>query len=164
MILVFHCYGGAHTSITAANIYLGRLPRHRRPGLGDILRQPGFDWMPHTEIGRPLFMGTDVAGRPVYCIGLGAGKERVRKALQWFLADRGVPPAAVGWVDALPAANNWMRIGGFLSRRLGLVAVGRPLVTVGVWRAYGRFRRLVADLEQSLAAGALLDGCAGRGP
>lgn len=142
VIHIYHCYGGAHTSVTAASLHLGQLPP--RAGYHQILAQPHFDRLPHAAIGQPILMGHDAAGHPVYCIGLEAGRERLARALLDFAAALGVPPGMVRFHDALPAANGFMRVGGFLSRRAGLVAVGRPLVTLGTWRAVPHLWRLVA--------------------
>ena len=46
-------------------------------------------------------------------------------------------------VNTLRAVNWQMRIGGFLSRRLGLVSLGRPLVARGARRAYPQLTKIV---------------------
>lgn len=50
-------------------------------------------------------------------------------------------------VDTLGCVNMPMRIGGLLSRRLGLVSIGRPIVTWGTLRSY---RQLVALVQETL--------------
>lgn len=145
MILLFHCYGGAHTSITAANIHLGRLPRARRAALAEIVRQPFFDWMPPREVGRPLYMGADAQGRAVYCIGFGAGKGDLAAAVLAALRLMGGRTERLRLIDALPAATFLMRAGGFTSKVIGLRSVGRPLVAFGVWLNYRRFVQLAAQ-------------------
>jgi len=41
--VIYHCYGGAHSSVTAANIHLGLLPRERTPGYRELISQKLFD-------------------------------------------------------------------------------------------------------------------------
>lgn len=144
MIHLYYCFGGAHTSVTAANLHLGRLPPH--PTYRQVLAQPYFDHLPHGSIGTFLFMGVDAAGHPVYSVGLEAGKDRLARALADFAAAFGAAPDGVALHPALPCANALMRIGGFLSRRLGLVWPGRPLVGLGAWLALPRFRALVGPV------------------
>lgn len=153
MIVVFYCYSGNHTSVTVANLYLGRLPRHRRATYLEILGQPHFDTSPASRMGCLVPMGTDPAGRPVYCLGLGAGKEAAVQALTDFLAAVGAGPDQVALLDSLHLANLPMRIGGFLSRRLRLVALGRPLVALGVWLQYPRFVAAAEAAQRRLQTG-----------
>lgn len=140
---VYHCFAGAHTSVTAANIHLGRLPRHRRPRLAEILAQPYFDWPRHRQIGHLIPMGRDSGGRMVYCVGLGGGKERLCRAMVEFAAAIGTPAGAWRTVSVLTCATWPMRVGGFLSCRLGLRRLGRPLTAFGAWWGYGRFQAAV---------------------
>lgn len=151
MIHLYYCFGGAHTSVTAANLHLGRLPA--RPTYRQVLAQPHFDRLPHRSIGTFLFMGADAAGHPVYSVGLEGGRERLARALADFAAAFGVPPGEVALHPALPCANVLMRVGGFLSRRLGLVWPGRPLVALGAWLALPRFRALVGPVARRCAPG-----------
>ncbi|MGI6037995.1 MAG: DUF3189 family protein, partial [Limnochordia bacterium] len=50
------------------------------------------------------------------------------------------------FIDTLPYVNSYMRLGGFLSRALGLVAWGRPVVIKGTQRAYPHLVRLVREI------------------
>lgn len=150
MHLIFHCYGGAHTSITTANLFLGRLPCHRRASLREILAQPRFDATSHQQLGILIPLGRNPAGHQVFCTGLGAGKQHLARALLQWATLCGSSRADLAMCDALGTANWPMRIGGFLSRRVGLVGLGRPLVALGVWLAYPRFLDLVRRVEAGL--------------
>ncbi len=136
MIVLYHCYSANHTSLTAANIHLGRLPLDRRPTYHEVLAQPGFDTHHRRLIGTPLPMGIDDHGHRVYCWGLEAGQQRLLAAALQLAEAAGGSTADLLPVGALAAANWWMRVGGFLSRRCNQVALGRPLVAVGTWLAY----------------------------
>lgn len=151
-LYLYHCYGGAHTSVTCANLHLGRLPLHRRARIREILSQPAFDLVPHHQIGTALCLGRDEEGHPVYCLGLDGGKQRLLAALLQLLAALG-SRVEIRPCHALTHANALMRVGGFLSRRLGLVIPGRPLVALGVWLAYPRMAAMVRQFRSGSSCG-----------
>lgn len=152
MKVIYHCYGQAHSSVTAANIHLGHLPRHRLPTLTEIQHQPLFDRTEEHELGTPRLMGMDGWGNEVYVIGLAGGKKALERALIDFLTISGVGRSEFLFVYALQHAGVPLRIGGYTSRRLGLVWPGRPLSAVGVWLKYRRFVSLVDGVFQALHA------------
>jgi len=150
MKIIYHCYGQAHSSITAANIHLGRLPRERRATVAEIQRQPGFDQTQPHELGTPRLMGVDGSGHEVYVIGLAGGRRSLEPALQQFLEESGVAPERFLFANALQHAGLPMRIGGYASRRLGLVWLGRPLSALGVYLKYPRFVALVESIDSAV--------------
>lgn len=150
MIVLYHCYSANHTSVTAANVHLGRLPRDRQATYHEILSQPGFDRTHRRHMGTPLPMGTDPRGHRVYCWGLGAGKERLAEAALQLVREAGGRTDHLLPVSVLNAANWWMRIGGWLSRRADLVAPGRPVVTFGTWLAYRALVRCALSAQDRL--------------
>jgi hypothetical protein len=150
MKVIYHCYGQAHSSVTAANLHLGNLPRHRRATLSEIAHQPCFDRTESYELGRPLLMGTDEWGSEVYVIGLAGGRRALERAVQEFLIRSGVDPGAFLFADALQHAGVPLRIGGYTSRRLGLIWPGRPLSALGVWLKYPRFVHLVDSVRHQV--------------
>lgn len=150
MKIFYHCYGSAHSSITAANIHLGHLPAHRRASVRELRNQPLFDRARHQDIGTPWFLGNDADGCEVYSIGLHSGRRNLAAALMDFLSAVGVDAGDVIIDDALQHGNWALRVGGVLSRRLGLVDVGRPLSAWGIWMKYWSFIALV-DLVRAEA-------------
>jgi hypothetical protein len=134
--LVYYCYGSSHSSVTAANIHLGHLPCHRRPSPFEILHQPLFDRTRSTELGLFRHMGDDEAGNAIYVLGLAGGKSVVSRALVDLLAIFGVPVNTFRFEPMLQNAGVILRIGGYASRALGWVAIGRPLSALGVWLKY----------------------------
>lgn len=156
MKVFYHCYGGAHSSVTAANLHLGHLPSERRPGVAEILHQPLFDRALHRDVGRPLLMGEDEHGNEVFAIGLAEGKRLLARALQDYLALHGLPRTAALMVNTLDAAGITLRVGGYLSRRMGLVRIGRPLAAMGVWANYWLFVERVESVKAQIAAGRAL--------
>lgn len=149
--VVYVCYGSAHSSIVAANLHLGRLPDSRRALPGELLAAPRFDQMPHNQIGTLLDMGQDAEGHRVYALGLGSGRDILGRAVLDLVATLGLPSDCVLLVDALTGVHATTRVGGFLSRRLGLVRIGRPLVVAGILADYDRFLGLVRGVRQRLA-------------
>lgn len=151
MRIFYHCYGSAHTSVIASAIHVGILPMSRRPDPEEIRRVPNFDKFKNSEIGTPIYIGPDEDGNQVYIIGLATGKKIMAGALLDFLLSGGVREGDVYFADALPGANVLTRIGGFLSRQVGLVRIGRPLCAKGIWQTYPQFvelvRRVKADVR-----------------
>lgn len=155
MIIVFQCFGGTHTSVVAASIYLGRLPRTGRPALEQILALPYFDRNDAASVGSLFFDGFDCRGNIVCILGSGGWGSQIRNLLASVLelARDGesvvVPEVAV--IDCLPEAGPAVRVGGFISRRLGFTALGRPLVSRGIIGSYPRLLKLVQRFESDPA-------------
>lgn len=149
--VIYVCYGSAHSSVVAANLHLGRLPVTRRALPAELVAAPRFDQMPHREIGTLLEMGQDPEGHRVYALGLGSERDILGHAVVDLVTSLGLPSQSVLLVDALTGAHMTTRVGGFLSRRLGLVRVGRPLVVSGILHDYDRFLSLVQGVRQRLA-------------
>lgn len=149
--VVYSCYGSAHSSVVCAALHLGRLPRDRRPRPAEIADLPHFDRITWAELGDLHLIGLDEGDRAIYTVGMGGGYELMRLAIYDLLDAYRVPHDHLVLVNALPGTNLWTLLGGYLSRRLGLVCLGRPLTLVGVTRCYKRFISLVAQTRQRLA-------------
>lgn len=135
MRVFYYCYGSAHSSVVAAAIHLGLLPSDRIPTSAEIINLPRFDRTKNHEIGTPFYMGEDEHGNEIYILGLGPDRDIISKAIYSLLTLLGYPLNCILLIDALAPVHPVTRLGGFLSRRLGWVRVGRPLVTMGVkWR------------------------------
>lgn len=147
--VIYHCYGGSHSSVTTAGIHLGILPRDRVPGARELLQVPHFDGDEPLTHGHFRLIGHDWAGNEVYVLGkrtLGRNVTLLlQKAAQIFGRDHALYP-----VDTTGPINLFMVLGGFLSRRLKMVALGRPLVILGTRLAYFRFVQLADQVEEEL--------------
>lgn len=147
MKIIYHCFGGTHSSIIAAALHLDWLPRARLPRAEEIQAIPYFDQRRRGEEGQIKFLGCDSYGNEIYAVG----KRGMGILLENFLYDLtdalGLPREELLLVDTTPLVNCWMALGGFLSRRLGLTFLGRPLVIWGVRRAYYRLVNLVENLR-----------------
>ncbi|MGI5838241.1 MAG: DUF3189 family protein [bacterium] len=160
MLRIFYsCYGSAHSSILASAIHLGNLPDDRRPTCREILDLPGFDRMEGRDIGTPLFIGRDERGVEVYAIGFRSGRQIMSHAVYSLLAAYGAPRQDLLLVNSLAYVNLLTRCGGFLSRQLGIVSVGRPLAAFGIWLSYLDFVAMVREVKTKRDS--LLQGKAG---
>lgn len=53
-------------------------------------------------------------------------------------------------VSSQPFVNAWMKIGGFTSRKLGIVSIGRPIVTYGTLKSYRGLVDLVGKVKKKI--------------
>lgn len=148
MIVIFQCFGGTHTSVVAAFIYLGRLPRTRLPRLDEILALPYFDRAGRAEVGRLHYAGMDPRGNPVFILGSGRWGAGVRALAAALLKVAGIQVPEVVVIDCLPQVTLPVRLGGYISQRLGFTAIGRPLVGRGILWNYSRLLELVELFER----------------
>ncbi|MGE5599820.1 MAG: DUF3189 family protein [Bacteroidota bacterium] len=148
MRVFYQCYGRAHTSIVAAHLHLGNLPVETRPTVREIMSLPYFDRARETDIGQPLLLGRDRDGHEIFALGLGMGIRQGLGALCSVLRTGGEEEPLV--VNTLKGLGLVARLGGGLSRELGLVAVGRPLVAHGVVKIFPRLVRTVDEVKAVL--------------
>lgn len=151
MMIIFQCFGGTHTSVAAASIYLGRLPRTRKPRLQEVLALPYFDRVDNCRTGTLNYLGRDRRHNPVFVLGSGRWRAEVRAVLSLFHRICEPDKVPVALIDCFPEATWPVRLGGFLSRRLGLTAPGRPLVGRGILQGYPRYVKLVERFEEDPA-------------
>lgn len=150
MKIVFFCYGGTHASPVAAAIYLGQLPAHRPPPR-QLQALSLFDRIAPRDFGRVVEVGTTAAGDQVYVIGCRKYPQIVLRALRGFTALLGGAPDDYLFFDVRPCINWIMRVGGYTSRTLGWVAVGRPVVTFGTWLSYPRLAALAEEARTQVS-------------
>jgi hypothetical protein len=150
--VVYYDYGGSHSTVTAAHLHLGRMPSDRTPSVREIMAQPAFDVADTQDLGKLRRMGTDEQGNEVYVLGLASGRAALAPAMRQFLALFGEDPGQLCMVNSMEHVNLAMRVGGFASRRLGLVALGRPLVAWGVQLQYQQQVRMVAQVRREIGA------------
>lgn len=146
MRIIYHCYGSAHSSITAAAIHLGRLPCNYTPSVPDIIAISDFDVAQNDSLGHLFFKGKDELGYEVYTMGMGAEKTIVKRSLQCLIEESGADPNRFLFAEALPHINRLAKVGGALSRRYGFVTWGRKLAALGICQSY---ERLVQFVEQT---------------
>lgn len=150
MEVIYYCYGGSHTSVTAAALHLGLLDPERIPSMPDIISLPNFDQTTTQQLGQILRIGTDSRGNKIYVAALGPGREVTLSALKLLLTECGIAFEDVRIINALTCVNLAVRIGGFLSRRLGLVRLGRVMCARGIIRRFECFKLLVQQVKSDL--------------
>ena len=85
MKIVYHCYGGAHASPTAAAIHLGLLKADRLPTWTDFKKIPYFDQITSTEHGKLIFIDKDRLGNEVYILARRNATELIIKIIREFI-------------------------------------------------------------------------------
>lgn len=151
MKIIFSCYGGAHTSIVAAGIHLGYLPKDEKASYKEILATPFFDQTETINIGIPLYMGQDKYNNEIYVIGMGSYRRQGSELIYQFINEiKGRCRGEVVIINSIALINLEIRIGGFLSRKLGLINLGRRIIVYGISKKYNRFVQLVEEINKRL--------------
>lgn len=142
MKIIYHCFGGSHSSVTAAAIHLGMLDKHKTPSGEELISLPYYDKTNNQDFGSIRFMGEDKQGNQVYVLGKKSLGDRYSNILLGIADILGAKEELM--VINCMAEINWiMKIGGFTSRRLRLTWIGRPLVSQGTIWSYNSLTRLV---------------------
>ncbi|MCL6591244.1 MAG: DUF3189 family protein [Firmicutes bacterium] len=136
MKVVYHCYGGAHASPTAAAIHLGLLPRDRRPGMKELIRNPHFDRLTDPEHGKMIKAGVDPAGNEVYYLARRDSPRLVINLIKEFTRLQGGNPDEYLFVNCMQILNPLMMAGGYSSRALGWIKLGRAVAAFGTYFSY----------------------------
>ncbi len=148
MKIIFNCFGGAHSSVTAAAIYLGLLPDTRIATAEEFLQLPYYDMQTGKDHGKIRLMGIDCQGNEVYIVGKKNLGNRYEKIMRQLITLSGAKQENYLFINTMPYVNLWMVIGGYTSRRLGWKGLGRPLVIYGTRKAYFKFVHLVNLLKE----------------
>lgn len=149
MKIIYHCFGGSHSSVTAAAIHLGLLDENKLPTQSELMKIPYYDKTNNSDFGSIRFMGRDKNGDDIYVLGKKSFGERYSRILVGVARILGVEKELMV-INCMPGVNWVMKIGGFTSRRLQLVLIGRPLVTQGTKWAYKYLVNLVAQTREML--------------
>jgi hypothetical protein len=142
MKIIYHCFGGSHSSVTAAALHLGLIDKHRPPTMDELMSLPYFDKTTENDFGSIRFMGIDEYGNEVYVLGKKSMSERLTHILNGLAQILGVEDQVLV-VNAMDRVNISMKLGGFTSRRIGLPSVGRPVVSRGTIKAFFQLVNLV---------------------
>lgn len=143
MKIIYHCFGGTHSSVTAAAAHLGRLPRDRSPRPGELLSIPFFDTRERDDHGTITLMGIDEKDNHVYFAGQRGRPDLLENIINGLARNFAIPTGDYKLVNVMHKINISMRLGGTMSRRFRWVDAGRPLVTLGTVWAYPSIINLV---------------------
>lgn len=136
--MIYHCYGGAHSSVGAAALRVGAVGAAARAN--DIMALPLFDAQNPFEHGIVRLVGNDAAGAPVYVLARRRSSRAVASALSRLAPLFGAPRPVV--IDTMGGVNAGMRLGGFLSRSVGWPRLARRLAAAATCRAMPTLVRL----------------------
>ncbi|MDK2984634.1 MAG: hypothetical protein PWQ96_276 [Clostridia bacterium] len=150
MKVIYHCYGGAHSSVTAAAIHLGYLPENRTPSAKEIMQVPLYDKHTDSDHGKIFLFGIDEHNNEIYVVGCRSLGDTFDSILRGIGDIAGIDHSDTILVNTLSAVNWKMRIGGYLSRRLGIIALGRPIVLSGTRSNYQKFVKMVNSVKNHL--------------
>lgn len=152
MKLVYHCYGGAHTSVTCASIHLKYLPNDRMPKVQEFKNVPFYDKMDNDKLGTPVYVGRDEFGIDIYIMGMKNSSSILIPAINSYLNHCGGLNKDIVFVNALVELHPMTSIGGFTSRKLGILSIGRPMTILGIQKSYPRFLDVVSNVKENLKA------------
>lgn len=146
MNIIYHCFGGSHSSVTAAALHLHLLSRNRIPSTDELMKLPYYDKTTDADFGTLRYMGTDEFSNDVYVLGKKSLANRYSQVLQGIAEIVGAQDQLL-MVDCMARVNWSMKLGGFTSRRLRLVSIGRPVVTWGTRKEFGHLINLVETVR-----------------
>ncbi|WP_242946267.1 DUF3189 family protein [Geosporobacter subterraneus] len=146
--IIYHCVGGSHSSSTAAAIHLNMLPIDHTPNTFDLLHIPFYDTQEKVDRGRIFLRGIDEYGNYVYNLSRQFIPHLMLPAILDLWEILGQNKEDILFVNTMPCVNIWMKIGGFSSRRLEWVKLGRPIVAKGTLAAYDCLIKLVQETKK----------------
>lgn len=148
--IIYHCYGSSHSSVVAAGIHLGYLPKDRVPTRQELLNTPHYDRTMTRDLGTPFLFGHDSHGFEVYVLGRKNAVHLVENLIPSVLEYYGHPTHEILLVNALERLSMITTAGGTLSRGMGFISIGRPLTVWGIRRSYWNFVRLVDSVQERI--------------
>lgn len=150
MNIIYQCYGGTHSSVVAANIHLHKFSADRAPRFSEILQLPHFDRLGKRQIGMLSYIGNDEQDNRVFALGSSSKGNEIKKIMEELLPVMEIPAEEIAIINCLDQVNILARIGGFTSRYIGLVALGRPLVALGIRLRYFNLVKKVQSFKKDM--------------
>ncbi|AGL01943.1 Protein of unknown function (DUF3189) [Desulfoscipio gibsoniae DSM 7213] len=147
MKIIYHCFGGTHSSVTAAAFHLGMLPSDRTPRAEDLQAIPFFDTRDSRDHGNIALMGIDGQGNEIYFVGQRGSPQILENIIHGLARQFDIPPQDYKLVNVMYKVNLSMRLGGYMSRRFKWIYPGRPLVTWGTIHACRNIINLVRRVK-----------------
>lgn len=152
MKIFYCCFGGSHSSVTAAAIHLGILSPTRIPTAQELMKVPFFEQQTGDDHGKFYLMGQDEFGNQVYIIGKHNLGRFFESLIRQVAGIWGVNQEKLVIVDTMPYVNYLMMVGGYTSRRLGVSSIGQPLVIKGTQKAFFKLVNLVERIKTTTAS------------
>lgn len=139
MKIIYHCFGGSHSSVLTAALHLGLIDKKKQPTMEELLVLPYFDKTSNEDFGSIRFMGIDESGNEVYVLGKKNMGKRYSNIILGIAELLGAKNEVLA-VDCMSRVNLNMKLGGFTSRRMRMAALGRPVLG---WGTRATFTALV---------------------
>lgn len=152
MKIIYHCYGGAHSSVTAASLHLGWLPTDRLPTDEELKALPYFDRPVGKDHGNIRFMGKDEFNNDIYVLGRRNESKVVENIAAGLFQVYGISTDDYRLINVMPYVNWKMVVGGFSSRKLLITPFGRPIIIAGVKYSYWQILSLVQSVKVCIAS------------
>ncbi|WP_054697427.1 DUF3189 family protein [Syntrophomonas palmitatica] len=135
MKIIYHCFGGSHSSVIASALHLGLIDKNRLPSMDEMMALPYFDKTSKDDFGSIRFVGKDEFDNEIYVLGKKGFGNRFSALLEGVAEILGVSGQVMA-VDCMNRVNLFMKLGGFTSRRVGMANVGRPVLGKGTREAF----------------------------
>jgi hypothetical protein len=142
MKVIYHCYGGSHSSVMAAALHLGLLAKDRLPTAEELIALPYYDKTTNADFGSVRFMGIDEYKNEVFVLGKKNMGDRYSNLLMGIAKILGAEEHLLV-VNCMNRVNLAMKLGGFSSRKMGVVSLGRPVLVHGSRKAFLELVNLV---------------------
>lgn len=142
MKIIYHCFGGSHSSVLAAAVHLKMLNNSFCPSVDEMMGLPYFDKTGTADFGTIRYMGLDDFGNEIYVLGKKNLGIRCIRMIEEVTRLLGVGTEVVT-VNCMTTLNIFMMVGGFISRRLGFPVFGRPILLHGTKAAFAKIVNLV---------------------
>lgn len=143
MHIIYHCFGGSHSSVTAACLHAGLLKDNKIPTREELMKLPFYDKQTGPDHGYIRFIGEDSWGNKIYLTSRHNLEEKYEDIIDSIADIMKINKQEFILVSTMPYVNILMVIGGYTSRRLGWVKIGRPIVVRGTQLAFSKFVHLV---------------------
>jgi len=148
--IIYNCFGGSHSSVTAAAMHLGQISESRIPTGEQLTQIPYFDTQLAEDHGEFKYMGDDNLGNQIYIVGRRNLGPMFEPMLHGIAKIFGIPSDDYLVINTMPCVNWIMVVGGILSRKLGVISLGRPIVIYGTQQAHGNFVKLVNRIKTTV--------------
>ncbi|MFZ5968145.1 MAG: DUF3189 family protein [Bacillota bacterium] len=150
MHIIYHCSWGSHASAIAAAIHLKMLPRDHIPSKNDISNMPFFDTIEKVDVGKIIFRGMDEHGHSIYTLACQKVPHLVLPAVEDMWHTLGQRKDQLLVIDMGSKSNLSMKLGGYFSRKLNRVNLGRPILLRGTCTVYPMIAHAVEDIKATL--------------
>lgn len=151
MKIFYYCCSGIHAAAVAAAVHLGHISGSPEEAVRRLGRFKYFDYYPPSAVrGTPLFMGADNDGNEVYTIPVDRERFLAPKAVRGLMRIFKVPVEEVLLVDTVKHTNNTMKMGAFISQKLGLKTAGRTIMYWAVKRSFHQYTKQVEQVKEDI--------------